>query len=455
MEPARPEAIAQAAARVDAASGSIYHTVVSFKERPYWMDTTSIPAGDPASRLPDSVDVAVIGGGITGLSAALALARRGAKVAVLEAETFGWGASSRNGGMVLTGLKKGPETLIARYGLETARRLYAASLASIDCVEKLVNEEGIACDFARTGHLEVAVKPKHFEGFIRSAEVIAREFNHTLRIVPKKELGEEIGSSLYHGGMVDEASAGVNPARYVAGLRQATARAGAMLFDRTRVEAIESRGPVSQISTSRGTLAAQAVFAATSGYTGAATPALHKRIIPIGSYIIATQPLAGDLARAVSPRDRMIYDSKNFLHYFRLTPDRRMLFGGRAAFFPETANTIRESATILRQAMSQVYPVLREAEVEYAWGGTLDFAFDVMPHAGQIDGLYYALGYAGHGVAMATYLGARMAEVISGDRHANPFDGLPFPTAPLGLYNGRPWFLPFAAAWYKFLDWAT
>jgi len=432
---------------------------MTLKERPSWLDTTSIPAADPSAPLPETADVAVIGGGFTGLSAALALARRGAKVAVLEAETFGWGASSRNGGMVLTGLKKGPETLIARYGLEVASRLYAASLASIDCVEQIVKEEGIACDFSRTGHLEVAVKPKHFEGFKRSAELIAREFHHELRVVPKSGLPEEIGSDIYYGGLVDEASAGVNPARYVAGLRHAAARAGAQLHDRTRVETIERpRGNAAaayRVHTSRGSLDARAVFVATSGYTGNATPALQKRIVPIGSYIIVTEPLPEDLARIASPRNRMIYDSKNFLYYYRLTPDRRMLFGGRAAFFPETATTVRKSAEILRRGMLSVYPFLRDVQVEYVWGGTLDFAFDIMPHAGELDGLFYALGYAGHGVAMATYLGAKMAAVISGDRQANPFEGLPFPRAPLDLYDGRPWFLPLGAAWYKFLDWIS
>jgi glycine/D-amino acid oxidase-like deaminating enzyme len=429
------------------------------KEKPFWTDTIAIHPGDASRVLPDAVDVAVIGGGFTGLSAARALARRGAKVAVLEAETFGWGASSRNGGMVLTGLKKGPETLIARYGLEAARRLYVASLASIDCVEQIVKEEEIACDFSRTGHLEVAVKPQHFADFERSAGLIAREFHHTLRVVPKKDLGQEIGSGIYYGGLVDETSGGVNPARYVTGLAQAAARSGAKLYDRARVEKIERQaGNASaayRVTTTRGTLQAREVFVGTSGYTGSATPALQSRIIPIGSYIIVTKVLPDELARAVSPRNRMIYDSKNFLYYFRLTPDRRMLFGGRAAFFPETANTVRKSAGILRRGMLGVYPALRDTPVEYAWGGTLDFAFDIMPHAGRLDGLYYALGYAGHGVAMATYLGTKMADVISGDPHANPFDGLPFPRAPLGLYNGRPWFLPLAAAWYRLLDWVS
>jgi glycine/D-amino acid oxidase-like deaminating enzyme len=151
----------------------------------------------------------------------------------------------------------------------------------------------------------------------------------------------------------------------------------------------------------------------------------------------------------------MIYDSKNYIYYYRLTPDNRMLFGGRAAFFPETGDSIRRSAEILRRGMTEVYPQLRDTKVEFVWGGTLDFAFDIMPHAGQIDGIHYALGYAGHGVAMATYQGHLMALEMAGESPENPFVGIPFPGAPLGLYNGKPWFLPFAGAYYKFLDWVS
>jgi glycine/D-amino acid oxidase-like deaminating enzyme len=197
------------------------------------------------------------------------------------------------------------------------------------------------------------------------------------------------------------------------------------------------------------------VFIATSGYTSKTTPALQKKIIPIGSFIIATEQLPEALAHELSPRNRMIYDSKHYLYYFRLTPDNRMLFGGRAAFFPETSNTIRRSAEILRRGMITVYPQLRDVKVEYAWGGTLDFCFDTMPHAGRMDGMYYAVGYAGHGVAMATYLGAKIAEQISGGPEENPYANVPFPDAPLGLYNGHPWFLPFAGAYYKILDWIS
>jgi glycine/D-amino acid oxidase-like deaminating enzyme len=431
---------------------------MTLHEHNYWLTTTEFPKIEPLPLL-SRVDVAIIGAGFTGLSAARTLTKRGAKVAVLESETIGWGASSRNGGMVLTGMKLGVNQLIAMYGRELTHRMYAASLATIDCVEQIVREENIDCDFSRCGHLEVACKQKHFDDYSRQAEVIAREFNHQVRVVPKRGLSVEIGSTIYYGGMVDKVSAGVNPARYVAGLARAAMKTGAGICEHARVEALQresSQGESGwQITTARGPLWAREVFVATSGYTGRATPALQKKIIPIGSFIITTEVLPEALARELSPRNRMIYDSKNYLYYYRLTPDRRMLFGGRAAFFPETDQTIRRSAEILRHGMIDVYPQLRDAKVEYVWGGTLDFAFDVMPHAGQLDGLYYALGYAGHGVAMATYQGQKMAELIAGDKPENPFVGIPFPGAPLGLYNGKPWFLPFAGAWYKFLDWVS
>lgn len=428
-------------------------------EQNYWLTTTEMPPANGSGPLPEQVDVAVIGAGFTGLSAARTLAMRGARVAVLESETIGWGASSRNGGMVLTGMKLGVNQLISMYGRELTQRMYAASIATIDCVEQIVSEEKIDCDFSRCGHLEVACKQKHFDDYSRQAEVIAREFHHTLRVVPKGQLSFEIGSTIYYGGMVDEVSAGCNPARYVAGLARSAMKAGAEVCEHTRVESIERdsrHGEVGwKLDTSRGLLWAHEVFVGTSGYTGKATPALQKKLIPIGSFIITTEVLSESVARELSPRNRMIYDSKNFLYYYRLTPDRRMLFGGRAAFFPETTQTVRRSAEILRRGMIDVYPQLGNAKIDYVWGGTLDFAFDIMPHAGQLDGMYYAVGYAGHGVAMATYQGQKIAELMAGDKPENPFVGIKFPGAPLGLYNGKPWFLPFAGAWYKFLDWVS
>jgi len=192
---------------------------------------------------------------------------------------------------------------------------------------------------------------------------------------------------------------------------------------------------------------------ATSGYTGNVTKNLQKKVIPIGSFIIATEKLSGDLVKELIPKGRMIFDYKHYLNYFRLW-DNRMIFGGRAAFFPETSSTIQRSAEILRREMIKVYPQLKHAKIEYVWGGTLDFAFDMMTHVGEVDGVYYSLGYAGHGVAMATYLGRTVAEaMLKGNIKQHPFASFPFPDAPLGLYNGFPWFLPFVGAWHKILDW--
>src|SRR4029077_1028454 len=209
------------------------------KEKNYWLETVTAPQAQSSRELPERVDVAVVGGGFCGLSAARTLAKRGVNVAVFEAETFGWGASSRNGGMVLTGMKLPAPKLIKRYGAETVRKMYAASLEQIDCVEQIVREENIDCKFSRCGHLEVACKQIHFDGYEESAALAKREFNHDLRIIPKTELRGEIGSDIYFGGMVDDSSAGLNPARYFAALAEAAHRACPCLHDHTRVTKIE------------------------------------------------------------------------------------------------------------------------------------------------------------------------------------------------------------------------
>ncbi len=420
----------------------------------YWLTTAQMPGdSDTITPLPENVDVAVIGGGYTGLSAANTLAKQGVNVIVLEAENIGWGASSRNGGMALTGLKLPMQTVIKRYGKSLARDLFQCSLDSVSAVEQFVNEEKIDCGFARTGHLLVANKPQHYEALRDEVDFMAYEFNHKVSLVPPSELKDEIGSAVYHGGLVDEVSAGLNPAQYVAGLARAAERAGARLHARARVDRIERRGKRFFIQTKRGSLNAESVFVATAGYTGNVTKKLQRKVIPIGSFIIATERLSDKLVHELSPRNRMIFDYKHYLNYFRLW-DNRMIFGGRAAFFPETQNTIARSAEILRREMVQVYPQMKDARVEYVWGGTLDFAFDMMTHVGNDDGMYYALGYAGHGVAMGTYLGKSVAEAMLKDTlEEHPFAQYKFPGAPLGLYNGFPWFLPFAGAWHKFLDW--
>jgi glycine/D-amino acid oxidase-like deaminating enzyme len=403
--------------------------------------------------LPERADVVVIGAGYTGLSAALRLAKLGARVTVLEHETIGWGASSRNGGMVLTGHKHGIGEITQTMGLTRAREMWDASLAALETVATIVQEEGIDCDFARRGHMDAAFKPAHMEHLQATQELLEREFDYTMRIVPKAELRTELDTAYYHGGLVDERSAGLHPAKYVRGLAQAAQRAGADLHDATPATKIEKSANGFRVETVRGTIACKDVIAATNGYTGGVLPKLQRRIIPLGSYIIATEPLDKALAEQLIPKNRMIFDTKNFLYYFRRSPDDRIVFGGRAAFAPATPDTIRESAEILRKGMLDVFPQVEKYPTEFAWGGTLGFTFDLYPHAGQMDGMYYAMGYAGHGVALATYLGQQLGNRIAGKEWHNPFEGMNFPTMP--LYGGNPWFLPFAALYYRFLDWVS
>jgi len=423
------------------------------KDIPLWWDT--LPPRPPAAAHAwrETADVAIVGAGYTGLAAARILARRGATVVVLEAETPGWGASSRNGGMVLTGLKPEIGALLRRYGLAVARELFATSLAAIETVAELVTQERIDCDFHRPGHLLVAAKASHLAGLTDHARLLQEHFGHPVRIVPRGELRSELGSDLFHGGLIDPSSAALDPARYAAGLLKAAEHAGAEVHQHTRVEHIRREGSRFLLDTPRGSLRAAEVLIATNGYTGAATPALRRRIIPIGSYIIATEPLDPRLAADLIPHRRMVFDTRHYLHYFRLSPDRRLLFGGRAAFFPPGPATLARSAAILRRDLVRVFPQLEAAAIEYAWGGRLGFCFDRLPHFGRLEGLHYALGYAGHGVALATHLGQLAARMLAGEPITHPLAELEFPTAPLGLYRGRPWFLPLAGAWYKLLDW--
>jgi len=419
----------------------------------YWHTTVNMPDDSNLTPLPEKVDVAVIGGGFTGLSAARTLAKRGVTVAVLEANTIGWGASSRNGGMTLTGLKPSMQTVFKRYGRDLAKQLFQVSVDSVDTVERVVKEENIDCGFARYGHLYVATKPHHFDGFNEEVEFMSKEFNYKVRVVSPENLKSEIGSERYHGGIVDEVSGGLNPAQYVTGLARGAENAGASLHARAQVTSLTRSGTRFVIQTERGQVTAENVLVGTSGYTGSVTKKLQRKIIPIGSFIIATEKLSDDLARELSPKNRMIFDSMHYLNYFRLW-DNRMIFGGRAAFFPENKNTIARSAEILRREMIRVYPQLKDVKVDYMWSGTLDFTFDMMTHVGEVDGVYYSLGYAGHGVAMASHLGKTVAEaMLTGNIKDHPFAKFDFPGAPLGLYNGFPWFLPFAGAWQKILDW--
>jgi glycine/D-amino acid oxidase-like deaminating enzyme len=417
---------------------------------PYWLDTA--PQGPDRSRtdIGGHVDAAVVGAGLTGLSTALHLARKGANVHVFEQETVGWGASGRNGGMATVGLGIGFRDAVARYGLETASAYLAVYGDAVDTIEKIVSDEGIDCHFARTGKLNLAAKPAHFDG-LRKTHGLLTDLGYETRLVAKSELGSEIGTGCYHGAMVDTRSAGLHVGKFAKGLAEAAVRAGATIHEKAPVEQVRrSGGTKHELVTSRGTVHADQVLVATSGYTGRPFRWLQVRIAPVGSFIIVTEPLGKDVCDELMPTRRMASTSKNLLHYFRITPDHRLLFGGRARFAMSGPQSDEKSGRILRSGMAEVFPQLANARVDYCWGGLVDMSMDRMVHAGEQDGLFYSVGYSGHGVQMATHMGKQMAEYMNGTTAANPWRDLSFKRIP--GHFGPPWFLPFAGAYYKFKD---
>jgi glycine/D-amino acid oxidase-like deaminating enzyme len=432
------------------------------KEYPYWWDT--LPSAEAQklevrsqtqrdTRPPARADVVIIGAGYTGLAAARRLARAGAVVVVGEREQVGWGASSRNGGQVLTGMKLDVATLVARFGETRARELFDVATDSIVRLEALIAEEAIDCGYARVGHVQAAFKASHFDAFRDEQALLARVFDHDVRVVPRSEQRGEIGSDAYHGVLVDDRSGGLNPAQYVRGLAAAATRAGATVVTGTDVTSLERKPAAWRVRTTGGDIEAQDLLVATNGYSGAAVPVLQRRFVPIGSYIIATEPLDERVAAALLPRRRMAFDSKHFLFYFRITSDRRLLFGGRAEFGQPDEHTTRRAAAILRKGMDTVFPELAGAAIDYAWGGNVAFTRDQMPRAGRLEALNYAGGYCGHGVAMATYLGEQIARRIGGEPIENPLFDDRFPAIP--MYSGNPWFLPVVGAYYQVKDWLT
>jgi glycine/D-amino acid oxidase-like deaminating enzyme len=419
------------------------------RESCLWTETAP-PLTRAARALPGKADVAIIGGGYTGLSAARTLARAGAGVVLLEQHMVGWGASSRNGGFILPGFKPEMEELYRRLGAERAAGMFRLSLDAIKYVESLIAEEGINCDFVRCGALSLAAKPSHIPALEASSRFLREQLDYPAEVLGRADLVREIGSTRYHGGLLDPEACSVQPAKYVRGLAAAAERAGAHLQERAQVRGLRRVSGKFEIVTSAGVLRAGEVLAATNGYTPAALSALRRRVIPIGSYQIATAPLAPELAQRLVPRARVFSDTKHLLYYFRLSPDRRMVFGGRATFTPIG---IRRSAAILQAGMREVFPELAGAQVEFAWSGKVAYPLDHLPHAGVLGGVHYAMGYCGHGVALASYLGNLMGQVIAGstrvpDLGTESFRSLPF-------YGGVPWFLPLVGGYYRIRDWLS
>ncbi|MGI8704114.1 MAG: NAD(P)/FAD-dependent oxidoreductase, partial [Candidatus Limnocylindrales bacterium] len=348
-----------------------------------------------------------------------------------------------------------------RFGPDLGDRLHAAGREAFFEAERFILDEGFACDYRRCGTVALAWSEAHLRRLRAERDELTAD-GLGGRLLTDHELPEEVGTTYYPGGLVIEESGGLNPARYLAGLLAAAQAAGVQIRERTTAQHL-SRGNGRQgrrltVHTLAGSLEATDVIVATNGYTDGLVPWIRQRIIPVGSYITVTEPLDEALASELSPRDRMFYDSKHLLYYWRLTPDRRLLFGGRAAFAP---TSVSRAAAILEQARQLVYPQTRRLRVEYAWGGNVGFTFDRLPHIGRHDGVHYALGCCGSGVAMLTYLGGLLARRVGAGTdlplEASPFEQIPHPGGPglPGLYEGRPWFLPIVDGWYRVRDWST
>jgi len=419
-----------------------------YERRSFWQATMPALPDRSGRALPDGADVVVVGGGYAGINAARVLATSGVAVTLLEAHTLGWGASTRNGGIVHSGYKWSAKDLIRRYGDDTGRALYQETLDGYQTVKRLVGEEAIDCQFREVGHLELAYAPAHVPELEHAREGLAFVGVQS-EMVPHERIHEEIGSDAYFGALAVEGSALLHPGRYFAGLVAAADRAGADLHEGVRATAIRRQGDGRfVVETERGAIHARDVFVATNGYTDGIAPSIRRRIIPIGSYIIASEPLPEALAHELSPKGRAFFDTKNFLYYWHVSADRRMIFGGRASFMP---TSVDHTAAILHRGLLEVHPQLADYRIEYAWGGNVGFTQDRMPHAGRTkDGVTYLVGCCGTGVALMTHMGSQVGEWLAGGEPP-ALTRLSFPLVP-APHEGRPWFMPVVGEWYRWKD---
>ncbi len=417
----------------------------------YWHDSAPPFAGAQSDPVSGHVDVAVIGGGFTGLSAARKLAKQGATVALLEADHVGAGGSGRNGGHLNNGIAHGYADAKAALGAETAHRLYKAYDASIDMIEQIIVEEGITCDFCRSGKLKLASKPSHVAGLRANCALIQKEVDPEAEWLGPAELTREIGSDAFHGATLYPKSAMMHMGGYVTGLAEAATRHGAKIWEGAPVTARDKVMHGWRLTTPKGTLTAKTVILATGAYTGKPFGYFRRRIISVGSFIIATRPLTEAEVAATLPGHRTCVTSLNLGNYFRLSPDKRLIFGGRARFSAvSNQKSDAKSGVILRASLGRLFPQLGDVQVDYCWGGLVGMTKDRFPRAGQADNLLYGMGYSGHGAQMSTLIGAALADAALGQAGSNPLEGLPWPAVPL---NGRqPWFLPLVGAYFKMKD---
>ncbi len=416
----------------------------------YWHDTAPAFAGGSQGPVDGHYDVAVIGGGFTGLGAARQLAKAGAKVVVLEAEKVGWGASGRNGGHLNNGLAHSYLAARAELGKERAIALYKALDDSIDTLEAVIAAEGIDCNFRRAGKLKLASKPQHYDAIARNFEAVNAEVDSDTALLTADDLREEVRSPFF-GAMLAKKSAMMHMGRYVVGLAEAAKRHGATLFEQAAVTEHRQAGSRHHLKTERGSVTADAVLVATGAYTPSTFGYFRRRIIAVGSFIIATRPLTEAEISATMPGNRTCVTSMNIGNYFRLSPDNRLIFGGRARFSATSdQRSDAKSGAILKANLTEIFPQLAGVEIDYCWGGLVDMTKDRFPRAGYHDGVWYAMGYSGHGAQLSTHLGMMIADAILDRPDRNPLKGLEWPAVP--GHFGKPWFLPLVGMYYKMLD---
>jgi glycine/D-amino acid oxidase-like deaminating enzyme len=413
-------------------------------ETPLWWDDTTFPmVGESA--LPVRADVVVVGAGFTGLAAAARLSAHGLHAVVVDSGALGEGASGRNAGMIHGGVRRDLAFLERKHGA-AGRALHDASVAAYSFVPEIAATAAPDAMYTQSGWLHLAHRKSRMTGLRKEEAERRQRLGESTVMLETAALETEAPCRGFFGGMLTDNGASIHPARYLAGLARLSLASGAAVHAHTRVSSIESLQTGSMVHTSRGDIAAGEVLVATNGYTDAAAPWARRRIIPIGSYIIATEPLGDAGAASVSPQHRMMSDTRNFLHYWRLSPDGRLVFGGRTSFVPVSVQTARDR---LYAAMIDIYPQLAGVRVSHAWTGNVGFTFDQLPHLTRYLGITYAMGYCGSGVALGSWMGTLAGEWIA--RGAQPaFSDLRFPRMP--FYRGHPWFLPLVGVYYSLRD---
>jgi len=375
-------------------------------------------------------DVCVIGGGYTGLSAALHLRERGYDVVLLEAERIGWGASGRNGGQVGIGQRRPQAELEQRLGEGHARLLWDLGFEAVDLVRELIDRHAIDCDLAE-GVMHLGWKPRDADYFREEIEHLHGKYGYDrLRYVERDEARQLCGSEVFVGGLLDEGSLTLHPLNYALGIARAAQAAGVRLHEGSRVTGYEDGARV-RVCTAQGEVDAAHVVLACNGYLGRLEPRVASRIMPINNFMLATAPLDEEMAQRLNPRNLGLQDSRFVINYWRLSRDRRLLFGGGENYSTRFPADIR---SFVRRHMLEIYPFLADTRLDYGWGGTLAITLKRMPAFGRLSSnVFYALGYSGHGISMATLAGKLIAEAIAGS--AERFDvmaKMPTPAFPGG-----------------------